>query len=384
MKNKDKTKDQLITELATLKKSFADLKKSETKLKKLEKSHRDRGIGYKSIFDSATDAFLIFDLNGEIVQANPQARNMHGYPHEEIIGLTGKDIVHPEDYHLFEQFLRDIKTKGEFQTKSVDVRKDGTPFVAEVKGTEFVYKGKKHLLAIVRDITDRKLIETNLRKSEEKLRSLSSQLLRSREKERKRISRGLHDELGHSVSLLKLRLRSIEKKLLKEQIELKKDCEDLRDYIDNLIEDVRRLSEDLSPSILDNLGLSAALEWLIDRFTRHYNIKVSIDLEEIDHLFSPEAKINIFRLIQESLTNIAKHAQASHMEVVIKRKNDTVFFLVKDNGKGFDIRHPEIKNSTEKGWGLTIMDERLKMLGGSLEIMSKKGEGTRINFSIPI
>jgi len=143
-----------------------------TERKRAEETLHDSQEQYRGIFDSATESFLIFDFNGNIVEANPQACKMYGYPHEELIKFSGKDIVSPDYYHLFEQFKRDVQTTGEFHAESVDVHKDGTTFNVEVKGGIFDYKGKPHLLAVIRDITDRKLAEEALRESEEKYQSL--------------------------------------------------------------------------------------------------------------------------------------------------------------------------------------------------------------------
>ena len=139
---------------------------------KLEKALRESESQYRSIFDSATDSFLIFDTDGNIVEANIQACKMYGYPYEELIKLSGKDIVHRDYYHLFEQFKRDVQRTGEFHAESVDVRKDGSTFDIEVRGTLFNYKYKPHLLAVIRDITERKKTEEALKESQRYTRGL--------------------------------------------------------------------------------------------------------------------------------------------------------------------------------------------------------------------
>ena len=130
---------------------------------KLEKALHESESQYRSIFDSATDSFLIFDTDGNIVEANIQACKMYGYPYGELIKLSGKDIVHRDYCHLFEQFKRDVQRTGEFHAESVDVRKDGTTFDIEVRGTLFNYKYKPHLLAVIRDIFERKQMEEKQR-----------------------------------------------------------------------------------------------------------------------------------------------------------------------------------------------------------------------------
>ena len=235
-----------------------------------------------------------------------------------------------------------------------------------------------------KEIAERKLIEKALRESGERLHILSSHLLTAQERERRRISLELHDELGQSLTVLKLQIRSIEGNLKTDQEALKENCESSLQYVDQIIENVRRLSRDLSPSILEDLGLTAALRWLVEDFSRHSNIKISLDLPDIDNLFSQDAQIIIYRIFQEAFTNIGRHAQATNVSGVIKKKEGGVDFLIEDDGKGFDLKKIEARIPTEKSLGLMAMDERAKMLGGELKIETKQSNGTRIIFRVPI
>ena len=237
---------------------------------------------------------------------------------------------------------------------------------------------------MLQEIAERKLVEKALRESGKKLHFLSSHLLTAQERERRRISLELHDELGQSLTVLKLQIRSIEKALNNAQGALKEDCEKTLQYVDQIIENVRRLSRDLSPSILEDLGLTAALQWLIEDFAKHSTITVDIDMPDLDNLFSGDAQITIYRIFQEAFTNIGKHAQAKAVSVVLTKEGDCVHFLVQDDGKGFDIKKIEARYPTERSLGLLAMDERAIMLGGQLEVSGQKGKGTRLTFSIPI
>ena len=149
------------------------LKEEIEKRKSAEQAQQEMEQQYREIFNSSTDAFLIFDMRGNIKEANPQACKMYGYKYKELIKLSGKDIVHPDYYHLFKNFKIEVRIEDEFFTESVDVHKDGTFFDVEVKGSKINFKGKPHLLAIVRDITERKQAEEALRKSEEQFRLIS-------------------------------------------------------------------------------------------------------------------------------------------------------------------------------------------------------------------
>ncbi|MCK5227782.1 MAG: hypothetical protein KAK02_06220, partial [Desulfobulbaceae bacterium] len=180
--------------------------------------------------------------------------------------------------------------------------------------------------------------EQALQQSEERLQDLSSSLLSAQEHERRRISLELHDELGQSMAALKLQISSIERKmstLSPEQV--KAECNNVRQYINEIIENVRRLSRDLSPVVLDDLGLEAAIEYLVNNFSKLNNIKTMVTLPEINHLFSQESQRHIYRILQESLNNISKHSKAGSISLLAEKKKDLVAFTVKDDGVGFDV-----------------------------------------------
>ena len=223
-----------------------------------------------------------------------------------------------------------------------------------------------------------------MKESEKQLRSLSTQLLRAQETERKRISRELHDELGQSLLVMKLRLDFIEENLLSHQTELKRECEDGVQYIDQVIENIRRLSRDLSPAILEDFGLSAALRWLINNFAKRYNMKVMMDMTDIDSLLPPHSHIVVYRTVQEVLTNIGKHSQAKNVSISISENTDSISFSIVDDGIGFDEGLIDAKDLEARGLGLETMKGRCQMVGGVLKIWTKEGEGTRITLSVPV
>jgi signal transduction histidine kinase len=235
-----------------------------------------------------------------------------------------------------------------------------------------------------KEITGRKITEEALHESEKQLRTLSSKLLTAQEDERRRIAMELHDELGQALSVLKLRLSYIGRKLTGDQGILRGECDIMLQYIDQVIENVRRLSRDLSPSILVDLGLTAALRRLVSEFVKHHDVHVSTDFSDIDHLVSPKSQITLYRIFQEALTNIAKYAQAKNVLVIAKKQDSMMTFLIEDDGKGFDVREFVLKNGAEKGMGVAAMGERVWMLGGTLDLKSQEGKGTQIRFSIPI
>lgn len=230
---------------------------------------------------------------------------------------------------------------------------------------------------------ERRRAEEALRESERELRLLTVQLLSIQEQERRRVARELHDELGQALTVLKIHLVGIEEMLAPDQQHLKTNCEQMLAYIDTVIENVRRLSWDLCPSCLEDLGLSSSLGYLVEGICRNHQIKCAVVIDEIDHLFSPETQINIYRIFQESLTNIVKHANASHVSVNVKKEDGSVFFKIQDNGRGFNLKQAMSGKVVKKNLGLTTMNERARMAHGSLQIYSRKGQGTTITFAIP-
>ena len=234
------------------------------------------------------------------------------------------------------------------------------------------------------EITERLQAEETLKESGKQIRQLSAQLLMAQEIERKRISMELHDSLGQALNVMKLRIRLVEKGMDECQGAAREDCESLLEYLDDVIEDVRRLSLDLSPAILEDLGLASALQWLVSNFRKSHSLKATADIAEIDALFPENHRITIYRVIQEALTNVGKHAGASNVSVSIRLQGEMVTFSVEDDGKGFDTMEPAQRAVSERGVGLTTMSERVRMMGGDFGLWSRAGEGTRITFSLPV
>jgi two-component system sensor histidine kinase UhpB len=240
------------------------------------------------------------------------------------------------------------------------------------------------VLVTIQDITQRKQAEQKLWESEQNLRYLASRLLTTQERERERISRDLHDDLGQSLMTLKLGLQGIKRKLPQELSGIRQDLHSEIGSINTIVEDVRRLSKDLRPSILHDLGLMIALKRLLKDFSQHHGSKLSLKIDDIEELFSSEGQLIIYRLFQESLTNIAMHAEATKVTISVQKMNGRVDFSVEDNGRGFDLPQAMAPTPSRQGLGLVAMEERIRMAGGSLEIRSQEGRGTRIFFSLPV
>jgi two-component system sensor histidine kinase UhpB len=239
-------------------------------------------------------------------------------------------------------------------------------------------------VGIARDITDRIRAKEVLEQSERKLRLLSSHLLIAHEAERERISKELHDQLGQDLIGLKLRVGSIQRELSEGKIAASHEFESVKEDIDQIIENVRRLSRDLGPHALEHLGLWQALRYLTEELAKHYHVKTSFDILSSDNELPQSTQLNIFRIFQEAITNIQKHADAAHVSIEVGEKNGNFSFLIEDDGNGFDVPQVMEEKPTEKGLGLVIMEERIRILGGVFNIWSQNGKGTRISFKVPV
>ena len=235
------------------------------------------------------------------------------------------------------------------------------------------------------ELGERSKAEAAVRESETRLRDLSKKLMVAQETERTRISKELHDQLGHSLVLAKLRLGTIRKELKDEQTKAQETCDNLSGFIDEVIDDVRTLSKDLRPSVLDDLGLSGALRWLVHSFGHGDEaiVVAGLSLEDVDHLFPPDPQVVLFRIVQEALTNAQKHADAAQVLLRVAREGNGVRFVVEDDGKGFDVNAPVTKEPGKRGMGLAAMHERARMLNGSFTMWSEKGKGTRMTLCVP-
>ncbi|MFZ5448133.1 MAG: PAS domain-containing sensor histidine kinase [Thermodesulfobacteriota bacterium] len=358
-----------------------------TRQKQTEKALRDQLHFLQVLIDAIPTPIFYKNPQGKYLGCNQAFEGCLGMSKEQIISKTVYEVTPPNlaaIYHAADQEL--FQNPGFQSFESSAVFADGTKNEVLFNKATFLNADGTlgGLVGTILNLSRLKKVEKALRESESKLRFLSSQLLKAHEQERRRLSMELHDELGQTLNVLKLQIKYIEKRLRKDQKDLRLDCEYLGLYMDEVIESVRRISRDLSPSILTDLGLTVALEHLINEFTKNYKIKCYVNTFNIDRLFPQESQILIFRIFQESLTNIAKHAAASQVSVDITKQQDNIFFSIADNGKGFDLEQVLALNPAQKGLGLAAMAERIRMLDGDLNIWSQVGSGTKISFSLPI
>jgi len=232
---------------------------------------------------------------------------------------------------------------------------------------------------VVMDVTERKRAEVELRRSVDQLRALAARVQDAREEERKRVAREIHDELGQALTSIKIDLSSLIHEFSPEPQQLKR-IESISTIVDQTIKSVRRISTELRPGILDDLGLIAAVEWAAEEFEARTGTTCRLDLPQNDGAIDPDRAIAVFRILQETLTNVARHANATCVDVRLLIELGGVILEVHDNGRGAT----DEQLSAAESLGIRGMRERALLLGGELLIRGVPGQGTSIRVSIPL
>jgi signal transduction histidine kinase len=235
-------------------------------------------------------------------------------------------------------------------------------------------------IALEQRQAERELAEMELKRSQELFRNLSTHLQVVREEERTRIARKIHDDMGQALTALKIDLTWLNKKLTDDQPLIREKLQSMVTLINETIETVHNLSEDLRPGILDDFGLSAAIEWQAEEFQKRTGIECRINLASDESNLSKEKSTNLFRIVQESLTNVIRHANATKVEINLSEKDGILLLEVADNGKG--ITKAAVTNP--KSFGLIGIKERVHSLGGEVDISGTPNAGTRLKVKMPI
>jgi signal transduction histidine kinase len=230
----------------------------------------------------------------------------------------------------------------------------------------------------VLDDLDRVLAEARIYHGQ--LQQLSSQVLTAHEAERKRIARELHDDTAQALTSILVRLRLLEKTAQDEAV--RRNVEELRELTGNALDSVRRMAIDLRPAALDDLGLVPALHSYADKYSNSWPIRVTFSAEGLKKRLPPNVELVLYRIVQEALTNVAKHSGARNVEVKLRRGNNVVTVTVADDGRGFDMR--DVMRTEGSGLGLFGMRERLALIGGAVEIQSVPGRGTNVIARVPL
>jgi PAS domain S-box-containing protein len=335
---------------------------------------------YRDLFQNASDAILIHDLDGAITDLNRACERLLGYSKAELLGRRAAEFLKEGALDLARD-VRDKLVSGEASEQRYEqslVRREGGEAIVEVATTLITSDGKPvGFQNIARDVTEQ-------RKMRDNLSYYLRQVLLAQEEERKRISRELHDDTSQSLLLL---IHWLDALISGPRDGLSKQAwgqaAQLRTLAVDILEGVRRYAQELRPAILDDLGLVAAMEWMAESLDRERGINVGVEVKGSDCEFSPEAKLVLFRIAQEALSNVKRHSEATRASVKLDCRGERISMTVSDNGKGFDLL-PRLGDWARSGkLGLTGMRERATLLGGTLRVESKPGEGTTVTIELP-
>ncbi len=320
---------------------------------------------FRDVLEFAPDAFVLTDARGLIVQFNACAERLFGYERQELLDTPLARLV--------SQNLQDGQSSAQCH------RKDGALFPAEVSLAPLqTHRGILNM-AVIRDVSVRKKFENDLQASRQQLRELAANREATREAERKHIAREVHDELGQILTALRIDLSVLKIQLANDNPAMETRLQNMKDLVDQGIHAVRNVAVSLRPSALD-MGLVPAIEWLCDHHAKHGGTKFEFRPAE-DHVAIDEVRaVIIFRIVQESLTNVARYAKATRVLVTVERGQNELVVMVKDDGQGFDVD----TIGRTKTFGLLGMRERAIALGGVMEVDSSVGSGTQIVVKIPL
>ena len=360
-----------------------------TERKHAEAALRKSEERFRRFFEDVTLGFFQSTEDGVILSVNPAFAQMFGYATPlDLLAAVGNDAaalyVDPRDRTRIIRLITTSEAPIKIETRFR--RRDGSSFTGDFHAWKVKDRENRflYLEGFIEDITERKQFEESLRESENRLRFLSSKLLVAQEEERRRISLELHDDLGQGLAALKLQTLTMTKRLGKNQTELKKECQSALTFIDRLIDTTRRISRALSPTVIQDLKLCGTIRWMVRDFQTYAAIDTTLEIDDIDALFSYDQQIIIYRILQEALHNVHKHARARSVALTVRRNTRDVQIQVRDDGRGFDIDHAMNRHVAERGLGLAALEERSHMLGGQLTITSQKRRGTCVALTIPI
>jgi len=335
---------------------------------------------YRNIFENASDAIWIHDLEGNILTANEAAARLTGYCMEELVNMGVAEFLSEEGLWLAREVQRMLFEKEPVEQPYEQrlIRKDGTEALINLTSSLVLSEGQPiGFQHIARDMTGERRMQDNLR-------FYVQQVTKAQEEERKRIARELHDETAQRLIALSHQLENFasdNKHLSADDVQL---LANLRQQLKDALKEVRYFSQDLRPPMLDDLGLIPAVEWLSDELEREFGIKADLRVIGTERRLIPEAELLFFRVIQEAISNVRRHAEASQVEITIEYDDCKTTAIVRDNGKGFALPETLGELSRTGKLGLVGMEERAKLLGGSLRLESEPGKGTTVVIEAPL
>lgn len=342
---------------------------------------RKQGALLEELFQQAPQPVALLTADHRIVRVNRDFTQVFGYTPEEAIGRRLADLILPDESRDEAQQGSERVARGErVEQEGVRRRKDGRRLdVSIVRVPVSVPGGQIEVYEIYRDITERKRAEQELRRLLYQLRALAGRLETVREDERTRVAREIHDVMGQALTAIKIDLLSLLHAAPADQTPDAQRGRAIVRLLDDTIQSVRRIATELRPGILDSLGLVPALEWAAEEFQARTGTRVRVSVPEGDIAVEPDRATALFRIFQETLTNVARHASATRVDVRLTRENGNLILEVRDDGCG--VSEDEVWAGSSLG--LIGMRERALLLGGELTIRGTPGAGTTVRVRIP-
>jgi PAS domain S-box-containing protein len=356
-----------------------------TERKRAEQSLRESRSRFEGVIESAMDAIITIDEAQRVILFNTAAERMFGYSAADALGQSLDRFI-PARYrsahraHVGEFGATGVTSRAMGKLGDLlALRADGKEFPIEASISQTEVDGSKLFTVILRDITERKETEERLSRSESQLRALAARLQRAREEEGMRIARELHDQLGRCLTAIKMDLLWIEKTISQhpadENIQsINEKMRMILEAVDETVTVVRRISSELRPGILDDLGLAAAVEWQAREFQTRTGVSCILNIPEDDLELSRDQATAFFRIFQEILTNVARHSRAGKIWVNLEARDGIVTLEVEDDGIGIS---PDAAGQPH-ALGLAGMRERAAVFGGHVEISGMPGKGTTV------
>ena len=332
---------------------------------------------YRVFVERMNEGAAVLSSDHTVLHCNGRFARFLGVGLQSLIGSSMLDLVWPDDHPKLDALLRRAaqrNCRGEIRLRS----RKGAALSVLLSLNPLRLDSTRAVCLIASDLSEMKRAEQELLASSEQLRNLAAHLLSVREEERARISREVHDELGQSLTAVKMDLAWLGGRLPRSNGQMLKRIRSALRLTDTIFQSIRRISTELRPAILD-LGLAAAVEWQVQEFQARSGIQCKVRLLTREVVAS-NASTAMFRIFQETLTNVARHAKATRAEVVLQKQRDRLVLLIRDNGRGFDQASP----SLSKSLGLLGMRERAAILGGRVNISSAPGKGTTVTAWIPL
>lgn len=354
--------------------STRKLKSASEKLVKANEALRASEEKYRSYIRNAPDGVFVVNDEWTFTVVNDAFSKFMGLPKEEIAGQPFSNFFQPP---LRDDLLEFFSEDKQEETFRIDYKHSGDHEDVKWLSIEVVKLPEGSFLGFSKNITLRVKAEYKLKDSLAQLHSLTQYIEKVREEERVSISRELHDDIGQALTAIKIDLSSVRQKINDQEINQK--LKDVMLHISETIKTVQQITSQLRPQIIDDLGIDAAIEWYARDFARRYNTELELDIEPGIPLLPDTSKI-LYRIMQESLTNIARHASANRVVIKLFTSGDTVNLQISDNGSGISVEQINSKRS----FGIISMSERAASIGGKFDIQPDIPSGTVIKITIPI